>query len=156
MKTIEDYLDLQAHADGELVPTRRAEVEQRIATDPEARAIVNELRSVRELVRAHEPLHVVPESREFYWSQIRRRMDQSESATERPSSPAPTGAGGRWLRWLVPTFGMAALVVALTLTSSRPGATKSADNLASETGSDASGAVMFRSDSEGVTICWLD
>ena len=80
-------------------------------------------------------------------------MPQVMTPTFRPSAQS---SGFHWFRWLLPIGGVAALAVAFTLSPGRFGTLKTGENLASETGSDASGAVMFRSDSKGVTICWLD
>jgi hypothetical protein len=83
-------------------------------------------------------------------------MAESERTSPAPALPSAQSSGFHWFRWLLPIGGVAALAVAFTLSPGRFGTFKTGENLASETGSDASGAVMFRSDSEGVTICWLD
>jgi len=135
-------LDLQAYVDGELEPSRRADVERVLAGDAEARELAAALRSLGELVRAHEP-------REFYWSQIQRRIDQEAALDARRADGATRAAG--WLRWLVPALGVAAVVVFVSI--NRSGSTPVME-VASATMDDAVG-MTFRSDTDGVTVHWL-
>ena len=149
MKTTEFTLDLQAYVDGELDASHRAEVERVLASDAEARALVEGLRQLSELVRTHEPLARVPESREFYWSQIQRRIDQEATSDARRADGATRAAG--WLRWLVPALGVAAVVVVVSLNRRGSGPVV---EVASATIDDAVG-MTFRSDTDGVTVHWL-
>jgi len=148
MKTSELTLDLQAYVDGELEAGRRAEVERVLADDAAARVLVEDLRRLGEIVREHEPIHRVQESREFYWSQIQRRIEQEERAEARASGSASRAV--HWLRWLVPALGVAAVAVMVTLPRQRVA------ELASGTPSGEFVSVTFRSDSEGVTVHWVD
>ena len=103
MKT-ETCLEIQAYVDGELDASRRAVVERLCATDSEARQLSDGLKALRSAVRANEPEIHVPESREFYWSQIQRRM----SAASATAPTTDTGAAWtQWMRWLVPMAGAA-------------------------------------------------
>ena len=142
-------LDLQAYVDGELESSRKAEVERVIASDAEAREIVAALRSLGEVVRSHEPVHPVPETREFYWSQVQRRIQQAEASDARRAAGATRAAG--WLRWLAPALGVAAVVVVVSL-GRRPG--EPGVEMASS-GSEDSVAMTFRSDADGITVHWL-
>ena len=76
-------LDIQAFLDGELNSGRKLEVERLLATDPAAAELHARLRSVRDLVRNSEPRPVLNESRDFYWSQIQRRIAQGERESQR-------------------------------------------------------------------------
>lgn len=162
MKTNEQYLELQAYADGQLdqleglPPGRRAELERMMADDAEARGLVEGVRSLSQLVRANEPVHTVPASREFYWSQIQRKIDSAERAGTRAQTPA--SPRGFWLRWWLPVLGASAVAVTSFLVSvgGLPITRAFGETAVSDRGSDSSGAVVFRSESEGVTICWLD
>jgi anti-sigma factor RsiW len=149
MKTTELTLDLQAYVDGELPKDRRAAVETVLAGDTEARELVAGLRRLSELVRAHEPELRVPASREFYWSQIQRQIESAE----RREAVRPAVSALGWLRWLVPAVGVAAVAVVVTL---RP----TPDPLVLAGGFDSaqtdSSAVVFRSESDGVTIHWIE
>lgn len=162
MKTNGLDLELQAYADGqleELAPARRDELERLLATDAAARAQVDGLRSLRRLLRENEPVHAVPASRDFYWSQVQRRIAAAAQAAPAGRRAAPTAApAGAWLRWWLPVFGTAAVGL-LTLLVSIGGFGERAgrgEPSVLENGSADSGAVVFRSEAEGVTICWLD
>ena len=155
MKTNEQYLELQAYADGELDLGRRAQVEHEVAADPEARAVVETFRSLHQMVQNHEPTYTVPASREFYWSQIRGQIDRSEKLEQRAPSAA-TPAVGHWLRWFIPVFGAAAVAVSTMVYRGGIGGHGTGESLATDQGSDVSSAMMFRSEAEGVTICWID
>lgn len=152
MKTHEFTLDLQAYVDGELSPSKRLEVERVLTNDAEAREMVDGLRRLAELVRQNEPALRVPDSREFYWSQIQRRIAAAEAAdavgTHRAAS-ASRAAG--WLRWLAPALGVAAVTVVVLLPN------READPLV-VAGSGVQDAVTmtYRSDSDGVVIHWID
>lgn len=150
MKTTEFTLDLQAYVDGELDASRRAEVERVLASDAEARALVDGLRQLSELVRTHEPVARVPESREFYWSQIQRRIAAAEAAEGREARPA-TGALN-WLRWLAPALGVAAVAVFVAL----PRDGRENPTLASNGPVEDAVSMTFRSDADGVTIHWIN
>jgi len=164
MKTIEEDLELQAYADGQLhqleglAPGRRAEIERLVGRDAEARAVVDGLRSISQMLRANEPVHSVPASREFYWSQIQRRIQIDERAVDRAAATQhPAHSVWSW-RWLAPVLGLGTIMIAIALVSrgDLPGSHPLGEIAVSERGSDNSGAVVFRSESEGVTICWLD
>ena len=149
----EQLLEIMALADGELDGTRKAAVARWLADDSSAAALHRELSGIRTLVRAHEPAGAVPDSREFYWSQIQRRITTEERAAER-KSPAKTSPL-HWLRWLVPTLGLAAVALVIVV-QQQPGASVIAGNGPSLTaGTDAS-AMTFTSDADGVTIRWIN
>ncbi len=154
MKTNEQYLELQAYVDGELESGRRAQVERELAADPEARAVVETFRSLRQMVQNHEQSYLVPASRDFYWSRIRSQIDQAEKSEQR-TTRASTPAVGHWLRWFIPAFGAAAVAVSTMVYRGGIGGHGAGESLATDQGSDVSGAMMFRSEAEGVTICWI-
>ena len=143
MKSTEVVLDLQAYVDGELDAGRRAEVERLLSGDTEARQLVEGLQELGRLVRDHEPMAVVPETREFYWSQIQRRIKAGEV---RPPATGSASHALNWLRWLVPALGVAAVVVLVALPRSQAHGPELADAT----------SVTFHSDADGVTIHWLD
>jgi anti-sigma factor RsiW len=152
-------LDLQAYADGQfdqLALGRREELERLMATDASAKGLVEQIRALSAGIRRGEPAHSVPATREFYWSQIQRRMAVSPTAAGRP---APVNPLAQWMRWLVPAFGAAAIAVTLTLTKSGlPVGTSGtfADGGLTEAGTETSEAMVFRSESDGITIHWLN
>lgn len=145
MKTTDLTLDLQAYVDGELDPARKADVERALQSDVEAQQLVAGLRELGRLVRENEPAHPLPVSKEFYWSQIQRRIETAErqqAATARPARSAL-----HWLRWLVPALGVAAVAVIVSI--QRPGS-------ATLAGVDADESLTFHSDADGVTIHWIN
>ena len=143
MKDTQVILGLQAYVDGELDASRRAEVEQLLGSDAEARELVDGLRQVARLVRENEPVAKVPESREFYWSQIQRRIAVEESRSARPHAAA---SAVRWLRWLAPALGVAAVAVVLSLPKK---------DLVGHEFADAT-TMTFQSDADGLTIHWIE
>ena len=103
-------LQLQAHVDGELDAVGTAEIQRLIETQPNAKALCNELRSLREVLLANEETIPVPASREFYWSRISQGIEKAErSAQEIPAVSIWTSL----VRWLVPVGSALALMVLL-------------------------------------------
>ncbi len=152
----EDFgIRLQAYLDGELDSRGRQEVEATLSTDPQARALEQELRMVGEALKAADPVVSVPESREFYWSKIARSIEAAEVAGDRVS-PAVAGSFAAWLRRAVlPLSGVAAACLML-LVSLRQGALPVVA-MPGETESPLAetGALTFRSEAERVTVVWL-
>lgn len=112
----EKWLELQSWVDGELPAAQAARVGAWVAADPQAAALAEELRQTRRILAAHEPEVTLQESREFYWSGIRRAIEREEAAAARAGT-----AGLPWVlalrRLLVPLSGFA-LVLLVTLFSS--------------------------------------
>ena len=88
-------IKLQAYLDGELSGSDRAAVEKLLAQNSELRALRQELAMVKEALRESDPVVTIPASREFYWSQIERRLDRVESEGKQVAV-----GGGSWSRWL--------------------------------------------------------
>lgn len=161
MKNTEQLLDLQAYVDGELSDERRRQVEAALPSDLDARELVAGLRQLSTLLRENEPKVGVPASREFYWSQIQREIQRQAQDGARasakpehsrsPVSPEASTALG-WLRWLIPALGVAAVAVVVS-TRSLP------REMALATGGDVTlvdaTSTVFRSESDGVTVHWI-
>jgi anti-sigma factor RsiW len=114
---------LEAWVDGELPRREAGRMDTLVTRDPEARAFVENLREFRRCLREHEPAPVLPESRDFYWSRIRRGIE-AETATPKPADPARHRV--RWLGWLIPVGAVAAaFVIALLPGGPHPGALQS-------------------------------
>ncbi len=148
MSTTDPLLQLQAHVDGELPESEQAAVDELLARDPRAAALAAELRAVGDSLRSVDPMRRVPETREFYWSQIRRRLDA-------PAVPVPQAAPswGRLWGWLLPACGVAVAAVLLSL----PRADRDPVEIQAGTARMLAGApaVTFHSDTDGVTIHWV-
>ena len=117
-------MKLQAWLDGELPAHMSSQVADWVETDPVARKLAEELRSVKVLLKDCEKSEKIEDSREFYWNQIARRivvMDGAESQTEVAGSTS-------WMelcrQWLVPMSGLAAIVVMISTVDTNPGAIK--------------------------------
>jgi len=146
MKNTEQLLDLQAYVDGELSEERRRQIEATLPADLDAQELVAGLRQLGTLIRAHEPVATVPAAREFYWSQIRRQIE-----AEQPKAPAASAALG-WLRWLIPAMGVAAVAVVVSTQQTPREITLAGGG--DVTAVDVSSTV-FRSESDGVTVHWI-
>lgn len=151
MKTPSPDLEIMAYADGELDAAARAAVEARLQRDESARAELAAWRAVRDGLQAVDPVARVPESREFYWSQIRRRI---ESPATRPSAAGSVGWAAWWQawgRWVLPVA--AALVVSVVFFNQRSTGVR----LAAGAGRMETAATLtFHSDVDGVTIHWIN
>src|SRR5262245_46280987 len=71
-------LKVQAYLDNELSAGEARKVASLISSDADARGLYNELKLVREALCENEAAVPVPESREFYWSKIRREIEAAE------------------------------------------------------------------------------
>lgn len=151
----ERALKLQAYLDGEMAENEVADFEASLARDPELQALQSELSFVSKALRDSDPVVAVPESREFYFSQIQRRIEAAEAASDRET----VGAGAGWMSWLrramLPLSGVAAACLMLVV-SLREG-TLPVRSFHEETESpiEETAAVTFRSEAEKVTIVWL-
>ena len=145
-------LKLQALLDGELPEAEASEVTQWLARDPEAAALLGELRNTREAMAGSEAARQLPESREFFWSKVQREIQRLEPPAAKPAS-APLSALLR--RFLVPASAIALLVVAgVVLTRPiMPGHRTPAGAI--ETALADSGAFTYRDYSAGTTLVWL-
>ncbi len=86
-----DDLELMQHVDGELDEAANREVELRIGREPEARAKVDALGEVGELVRGHLELAAdeVPARRfESMWREIDKQLDLAAAPVVAPAAPA--------------------------------------------------------------------
>lgn len=148
MKT-ETCLEVQALVDGELDARRSADVIALCANNAEAQALRDTLQNVRNTLQQTESQYRLTESREFYWSQIQRRIQAAEAAPSRETKPLSLWSG--LLRWLVPTAGLAAIALALTLRVPTP-----VTDLAYNAEASPVTSVEYRSDTDGVTVHWIN
>lgn len=162
MKT-ETQLQVQAYLDNELSAAQARQVAELISADPGARAVYNELKDTREILAStgEAPLKL-REKREFYWSQIERRIDAAGTRDEAPSRTP------WWVRALAPLAGAVALFAVLLSLSDQARRQEAAP------GESPMGAgtqmtafhqiestpevstITFRSEREGITVVWVD
>lgn len=150
----ETAMRLQAWVDGDASAPPPAEVAALLERDPEARALAAELRMTRDALREGEPVQTVPETREFYWSKIERAIAREQDRAVEAPAIRPSG----WLlRWLAPAgiLAMLALLVASPVLRGRPGL---GGRPMAEIDSplDDLSSFSFRSESEGMTVVWVN
>ncbi len=150
---LKQQLEIQALVDGELAANDTARVQALVGNDREARALFDELGRTRLALKEGEPLIALPETHEFHFGQIRRRIE----AGERRTAPA-AGRGGptiwSWLRGHAGTVGGTAFVVAAMALFGPayfqpyiPGEVLDADG--------EMGAMTYHSERDGLTIVYL-
>jgi anti-sigma factor RsiW len=145
----ERELKLQAYLDNELGPEEAREVGNLLARDQDAVALLRTLRATRQALARFETGVRVPESREFYWSKIRRQIEQLERP--RPVSTQPSWIS-RLGRYLVPATAVALLVIAGFIVT-RDGTLQGGS--VAETGFVDAKAFTYHDYKAGTTLVWL-
>jgi anti-sigma factor RsiW len=148
----EQELKIQSFLDGELAGREAREVEQWLATDAQAQALLNELKMTRSFVASNQPELKLPETREFYWSKIQRQIEAAEPA----EAAARTPFWLAWRRYFAPLGAVAvvAMLAVFSMKSYDVGLENS--HLAEiENLSEHSGSLSFRSQSENMFVVWV-
>ncbi len=149
----EQQLKLQAFLDGELPEAEARDVAARLARDSEAAALVNELRNTRRALKALEPELPLPESREFYWSKIRREI-------ERLDVPAPAAESASLFTWLrrllIPAGAVAAVALAVLVATLRPGVLNPVGRPDTEIANADVSTFTYDDYASGTTLVWVD
>ena len=149
----EVQLKIQAYLDGELPDAEARELANLLARDKEAIALHNELRNTRQALSGAEVGIELPESREFFWSKIKREVERLEAAADAPAETAPS-IFAAWRRLLIPAGAIAALAVAV-LIANRSAFTESAFQGRLEATRTDPGTFVYRDYSGGATLVWL-
>lgn len=150
----ESQLKLQAWLDGELSPVDVRDVLRRVERDAEAAALARELKLTRQWLATGELKRPVPETREFYWSQIARRLAPRDPAVA-PALPAGRILA-RWWRWLVPAAAVCVLAAVWLLPRLTPPSSAAAHPAEVETPTDELGSFTFHSENEQMTVVWVN
>ncbi len=107
---LEIKLQIQAWLDGELPEAEALRVAALVKRDAASKSLAAELETMRAALTGNEPEMKLPETRDFYWSKIRREIERLES-----SGSAPLATTGGWMhawrRWLMPLTGTAMVAV---------------------------------------------
>lgn len=154
MKT-ETLLKVQSWIDGELSAREAVEVEAMVRDDAQLRALAADLRRLQSFLRSGEQPRQVPCSPEFYWSGIERGIDALDQDGDR--SRAKIHRLPWWLRVMAPLA--AGVAVLLVLFMSLPdGSSAFLSGSYAEIDSPLSdvGSITFRSETEHMTIVWVD
>lgn len=149
----ERQLKVQALLDGELADKEAGEVAAWVARDPEAAALLAELRHTNRVLSDSELAIKLPEAREFYWSKIEREIRKLATDSE-PAPAIPFLV--RLRRLLVPAAAVAALAVIATFVSLRSGTPGPAlaPSQTQMTVADAS-AFTYQDFANGTTLVWV-
>jgi hypothetical protein len=149
----EAQLKVQAWLDGELGRGDVAEVSRLVREDPVSAGLARELKLTRQWLAAGEPVRPLPQTREHYWDGIARQLTPHGQPGTTTRALADWGI---WLRWLIPAA--AAIVLLAVLFTPPADAPRSAGISPAEvdTPLDDLGSFTFRSDSEQMTVVWVD
>lgn len=150
-------LELQAWVDGELSAKDASRVAALVEANPEALALAGELRMTKAFVSANEPEAKLTDSRDFYWSKVRREIERGETVR-----PAASGLDWQslWRRLSTPLSGLA-LVAVLALGSfnllRQPGVEELAGHhmIEVEDLSEDIGSISYKSQSENMFVVYL-
>jgi anti-sigma factor RsiW len=148
----EAQLKLQAWLDGELPEAEAGEVAKWLERDPEAAALLAELRQTRAALTGFEEGIQLPEAREFFWSKIEREIEREEM---RSAEPVPAPFYARWRRFLTPATAVALLVIAGLVAVRQNGSPVLLGGAEMETALADTGAFTYRDYSAGATLVWL-
>lgn len=147
---VESQLKLQAYLDGELPAGEAGELKALLSRDAQAEALLTELKLTKAALAGNEPEIKLPESREFYWSKIKREIERAERApASRPAAPWLTW----WQKWVVPVSAMAVALVLLMIFQAKPHPEMALTEVKS--GVAGMGAMTFSDQSAGVTMIWV-
>jgi anti-sigma factor RsiW len=141
-------LKVQSWVDGELPDGEARRAGEWIARDAEASALAAELGGIKQSLLGNEPSVTLGESREFYWSQIERRIQREATRTGSRSTPWYV----RLQKYLAPALGVTALAC-LVIVAVRQAGPPTFDEVSSTI--DGMEAVTFHDQSSQMTIVWL-
>jgi len=148
-------LKIQAHLDGNLSVDDSREVEELICREAEARALHDALAATKALLHGNEPEFALPESRDFYFSKIRREIERE------PASGKSWGSFSlSWRNWWVrlgTSVAALALVGTLTVFNARLKTFVLGSSGAREIESplDEFSTISFHSESANMTVVWV-
>jgi len=155
MITEEQQLKVQAFLDGELPESEGREIAAWLARDADASALLGELKNTRNALKQFESPGAgikLPESREFYWSKIKREIER----TAPEPAAAPKASLFAWFRRVLMPLGTVAalalvgLVVVRTFSGSQHALPMTANVMLSDPG-----AFTYRDDAQDMTVVWL-
>lgn len=153
---VEQQLKLQAWLDGELSESEARQVAAFVQEDREAQAIIGELRLTKSFLAGNEPEATLPESGDFYWSKIRREIEQPEKAAAKPPGVSWAFA---WRRLIAPLSGVALIaflsILSLNVFHQQPVDDSARYLVEVENLSDDIGSISYRSQSENMFVVYL-
>lgn len=145
-------LEIQAFLDGELSGRQARKVEQWLASDSEAQALLRELQATKSALAQNEPLLALPETREFYWNKIQRQIETAVPERE----AAQPSFWLAWRRYLGPVTAVAAVMILAVFSMKEVGLDEADRHLAEiENLSEHASSLSFRSQSENMFVVWV-
>ncbi len=144
-------MKLQAFFDKELPEKEAQEVAAWVARDAEAKALLGELQNTSRALGGFEQELKLPESREFYWSKIKREIERPQPAESRAESRSMFSL---WRRFLMPVGALAVFAIAGVVALKQFGGSASRPVPVSAMLADA-GAFTYRDQAQGMTVIWL-
>ena len=144
-------LKMQAWLDGELPPSEATLLSQALASNVEAQQLLSELKAVKTAMASNELEVKVPETREFYWSQIHRRIAHEEA--RQAVAPARKSFILRWRKVLFPLAGVVA-ALAVVLVTNKPNV-PNYDLVQTTYTSSEIESMTFQDHASGMTVVWL-
>jgi anti-sigma factor RsiW len=147
-------LKLQAWVDGELSKREVRRLTAEIEGDPDAQALVAELKMTRGFLAGNEPPVTLPESREFYWSKIQREIERLER-TGAPEPAVPWWVAVR--RLLAPLSGVAlvAFLSVISINLFYQPEDPARQLVETENLSEHVGSISYRSQAENMFVVYL-
>ena len=145
-------LKLQAFLDGELPEREARAVASEAAHDRESAALLEELRNTRGALAGFEAEVRLPESREFFWSKIKRQVERLETPA---SEPAPLPFFALVRRFLVPASAFALVFIAGVVLTRPTALINRGAPADSETALAEAHAFTYRDFSAGTTLVWV-
>ena len=153
MMDINEQLKLQAYLDGELGDAEAREMANRLTQDRESMALMAELRNTRQVLVGFEKGIRLTESEDFYWSQIRRRIEAQQSRLPKLEHRVS------WVSWfrrrLAPVTAMMLVAFAGLVAFRGTGYFGQSSATEVETALGDPGAFTYRDYSAGTTLVWL-
>ena len=140
-------LKLQALLDGELDAREGRELETLLARDTEHAALMQELKWTKAAVAGNDVAASVPETRDFYWHGISRRIE-SEERKALISAPAERAW---WVKFFYPATGLAAVVAVMFVISGG----RTSDGADTESIPEDVSAVSFRSEAQEMSVVYV-
>ena len=145
-------LEIQAFLDGELSGRQARKVEQWLANDAGAQALLHELKATKSALAGNEPQLTVPETREFYWGKIQRQIEAAVPERE----AAQPSFWLAWRRYLAPITAVTAVAMLALFSMKEVGMDEADRHLAEiENLSEHASSLSFRSQSENMFVVWV-
>ncbi|MEY4384959.1 MAG: hypothetical protein RLY20_242 [Verrucomicrobiota bacterium] len=148
----ETQIKIQAFLDGELAENEARKITALIARDREAAALHAELKNTRRALAGAEQGITLPESRDFYWSKIRRQIEQLDQSSQLQSVPAAPSFWESVNRLLKPVSALAIVVLLGMMVFNLTGSDSGSDLLVASSDMDT---ITFRDDSDDTTFVWF-